>query len=127
MLTYLKRYASAIFGVFFVVAGLNHFINPSFYLPLIPDYLPFHRWINAAAGLAEIAAGSGMLYLQTRKAAAWLIVAMLIAFIPSHVYFIQIGSCVPDGLCVPPWVGWIRLLIIHPLLIAGAYYFTRQR
>ncbi|MGY8982552.1 MAG: hypothetical protein ACKVJ9_08955, partial [Cytophagales bacterium] len=56
-----------------------------------------------------------------QKIGALGIVILLICFIPSHVYFIQIGSCVTDGLCVAPWMGWLRLIIVHPLLIFWAW------
>jgi hypothetical protein len=49
---------------------------------------------------------------------------MLISFIPAHIYFIQIGSCVEGGMCVSEWIGWARLLIIHPLLIWWALSVT---
>ncbi|MEM9918721.1 MAG: hypothetical protein AAF990_11530, partial [Bacteroidota bacterium] len=58
---------------------------------------------------------------QSRRWAAFGLIAMLIAFVPSHIHFIQIGSCVEGGLCTPPWVAWLRLLLIHPLLIWWAW------
>ncbi len=106
---------------FYVIAGANHFINPEFYLPLIPTYLPFPKEINLLSGVAEVLLGVGLLLVTTRKASAYLIVAMLICFIPSHVYFIQVGSCAGE-LCVDEWVGYFRLLVIHPLLILWAAY-----
>lgn len=109
-----------LFGFYFV-AGLNHFINPEFYYPLIPDYFPFVKAINIASGLIEMALALSLLVPRTRKWASNLIILMLIAFIPSHVYFIQIGSCVEGGLCVSEWIGWIRLLVIHPILIIWAW------
>ena len=73
------------------------------------------------AGVIEILLGIGLIFSQTRKLAAFGIMAMLVAFIPSHWYFIQIGGCIPDGLCAPLWIGWVRLLIIHPLLLYWAW------
>ncbi len=105
---------------FYVFAGVNHFINPEFYYPLIPDYLTFHEAINYISGLAEILLGIGVLVNKTRRLSSYLLVAMLVSFIPAHVYFIQIGSCIETGLCVPEWISWTRLLIIHPLLILWA-------
>ena len=104
-------------SIFYIVAGVNHFINPDFYLPLIPDYFMFPETINYLSGSIEIILGLMLLLDVTRKAGAYLIVLMLLTFVPSHVYFISIGSCVEGGLCVPEWLGWVRLLVIHPLLI----------
>lgn len=106
---------------FYILAGINHFINPGFYYPLIPDYLPNHQLINMLSGILEVVFGIGIAFDNTRKYASVLIMLMLIAFIPSHVYFIVLGSCVEDGLCLPPIIGWLRLLIIHPILIYWAW------
>lgn len=122
-MTALHRYIQAGFYLF---AGLNHFINPDFYLDLIPAYLGEPEFINVVAGLAELILGAGLLLKNTRRVAAFGIMAMLLAFIPSHVYFIQLGSCIPDGLCVPEWVGWSRLAIIHPLLIYWAWIVAKS-
>lgn len=102
---------------FFLFAGLYHFINPEFYYPLIPYFFKYKVFINSASGILEIGLALGLLSNKYRKLAAYGLILLLVFFIPSHVYFIQIGSCIDDGLCVPGWVGWIRLLLIHPLLI----------
>lgn len=112
-------------GLFYLFAGINHFWHPEFYLPLIPDYLPAKHLLNIIVGVIETALGLGVLFDITRRAAAWGIIALLLLLIPSHVYFIQIGSCVDAGLCVAPWIAWLRLLIIHPLLMAWAYLHVR--
>ena len=113
----LKKLNLFLLSGFYVFAGVNHFINPQFYYDLIPDYLPFHELINVVSGLAEISLGIGVIFQKTRKWSSYLLVAMLISFIPAHVYFIQIGSCIEGGMCVAEWIGWVRLLFIHPLLI----------
>ena len=114
----MKKISLYLQSFFYIFAGLNHFINPEFYFPLIPEYLQdFSNFINVFAGVIEIAFGVALIFPGLRKAAVLGIILMLVAFIPSHVYFVQLGSCIPDGLCVPEWIGWGRLLVIHPLLI----------
>lgn len=120
----LKKLNLFLLSGFYVFAGVNHFINPQFYYDLIPDYLPFHELINVVSGLAEISLGIGVIFQKTRKWSSYLLVTMLISFIPAHIYFIQIGSCVEGGMCVSEWVGWARLLVIHPLLIWWALSVT---
>ncbi|WP_299601089.1 MauE/DoxX family redox-associated membrane protein [uncultured Aquimarina sp.] len=117
----LKQFFLYLLSGFFFIAGINHFVHPDFYLPLIPEYLGYPEIINYRSGVAEVLLGIGLLFAYTRKVSAYLIIALLIAFIPSHVYFIRIGSCVPDGLCVHEWVAWVRLLIIHPLFMVWAW------
>ena len=110
---------------FYILAGFNHFINPDFYLPLIPDYLGYPSTINIASGVIEIILGIGVLFEGTRKASSILVIAMLIAFIPAHIYFMQSGNCIEGGLCVSAWISWVRLLIIHPLLMYWAWSVSR--
>ena len=109
--------------VFYFVAGVNHFIHPEFYLPLIPSYLPNPEAINWISGVLEIVLAIGVTIPTYRKNAVLLIIVMLIAFIPSHVYFIQEGACMEStSLCTPIWVAWVRLFPIHPLLMLWAWY-----
>jgi uncharacterized membrane protein len=64
----------------YIIAGINHFINPGFYLALMPDWLPQQELSNYASGIAEIILGIGLIPGQTRRISAWLIIAMLIVF-----------------------------------------------
>ena len=112
-------------GYFYLIAGLNHFLTPGFYLPLIPPFFSDPELINLLAGIAEVLLGMGILYFPTRVRAAWGIFLMLIAFIPSHWYFIQINACV-EGFCVPEWIGWVRLFVIHPLLLFWTYWVAKN-
>jgi len=113
-------------GLFFIVAGINHFIQPDFYFPLIPDYLPWPKFINLASGILEVFLGLGILLPSSRKVSAAGILVLMVLFIPSHVYFIKIGSCVEDGLCVPEWMAWVRLVLIQPLLIVWALFVSKR-
>lgn len=122
----LKKRLPLVLGIFFIVAGINHFVMPSFYLPLIPDYLPYQETINWLSGLVEVAIGIGLLLPATRQISGWAMAFLMVLFIPSHVHFIAIGSCVMEGLCVPEWVAWVRLVVIHPLLIALGIYTAKQ-
>ncbi len=107
--------------VFYAFAGSYHFINPEFYLGLIPTYLPYPNIINYASGFFEILLAIGVAIPKTRLLAVKSIIVLLILFIPSHVYFIQVGSCVESAFCIAPWIAWVRLLLVHPLLILWAW------
>lgn len=117
----------ALYGqsMFYLLAGINHFRDPDFYLALIPPYFGYHETINFLSGGTEILLAVLLIPIKSRKTAAYGILLLLIAFIPAHVYFIQIGSCIPNGLCVPAWLGWGRLLVIHPLLIIWAAWYRK--
>ena len=95
---WLKKMIIQGMGYFYLVAGINHFITPDFYIPLIPPFFSNPELINILSGVAEILLGLGVLYYPTRSRAAWGVMLMLIAFIPSHWYFIQINTCVEGEL-----------------------------
>ena len=119
----MKKIALFLLIIFYIIAGINHFWHAKFYYPIIPPYFqPWAYQLNFIVGLAEISLAVMMAFAFSRKLAAIGIIVMLVAFIPTHIYFIQIGSCVPNSLCVPAWIGWARLLIIHPILIAWAWW-----
>ena len=113
--------------VFYIFAGYNHFANPSFYLPLIPPYLSlWANELNLLSGIIEIILGILLIPKKTRQYAAWAIVLMLIAFIPSHIYFIQKGTFTLGSITINPAISWIRLLVVHPLLIIWAWQISKK-
>lgn len=113
---------------FMLFAGINHFWHPEFYLPLIPPYIPMHEEVNILAGFAEVALAIGLIVKSTRQWASWGLVLLMLAFIPSHIYFIQLGGCVENGwLCTSSAVAWLRLVLIHPLLIWWMYWAGNYR
>jgi uncharacterized membrane protein len=74
------------FGVFFVFAGVMHFVIPRTYEAIVPDYLPAHRELVYASGVAEIAGGAGVLHPRTRSLASLWSVATLVAVFPANVH-----------------------------------------
>lgn len=112
-------------AIFYTASGVNHLISPESYLLLIPPYLPNPELLNLIAGLAEVILGIGVLIPRTRKIAICGIIAMLIAFLPAHIYFIKMDSCIPSLFCLPEWTGWFRLIILHPLLMAWALIYWK--
>src|SRR3954464_15664665 len=69
-------------GLTFVSAGVLHFLRPRVYEAIMPRYLPAHRELVYASGLAEIAGGAGMLHPRTRRPAGWWLIATLVAIFP---------------------------------------------
>lgn len=120
-MTKAQRWSLYIQSAFYLLAGLHHFVNPGFYLPIMPDYFKAKMTINYMSGGLEMMFGACLLTQNWRDTGAWGLFYLLITFIPVHIWFIAKGSCVPDGLCVPPWVGWVRLVLVHPLLMWWAW------
>ncbi|MEM1095433.1 MAG: MauE/DoxX family redox-associated membrane protein [Bacteroidota bacterium] len=118
----MKRISKHVLAVAFILAGLNHFIDPGFYLPLIPPYFPFPDAINLVSGVLEVVLGVMLWVPKLQRYAAYGLIGLMIAFVPAHVYHIQMDGCPSDVLCLPVWISWVRLLVIQPLLIAWIWW-----
>lgn len=108
-------------SLLYIGAGINHFWHPGTYRRIMPPYLPYHAQLITISGLAEIVLGVMLLFQPTRNLAAYLIIAMLVAFIPAHIYWIEITRCKTGGFCMPSFIAWIRLIPGQLLLILWAY------
>jgi uncharacterized membrane protein len=117
----LKLALKILFTVLFVLAGLNHFRAPDFYLKMIPPFLPWHAALNYISGGFEIILGIMLLIPRWTRLAAWGSIALLIAVFPANIYMAMNPELFPD---VKPSVLLMRLPI-QAWLIAWAYWFTR--
>jgi uncharacterized membrane protein len=114
----LKKTLQWLMGILYVIAGLNHFINPHFYLAIMPPYVPFHLAMVYISGVAEIVLGVGVLIERTRRLAAWGLIALLIAIVPANIHMAV------NAMELPAWVLWIRVAF-QGVFIAWAYWYTR--
>ena len=68
-----------IFGLPFVIIGIDHFIDPSWYEPIVPKILGYPTFWVYASGVFEIALGAGLIFPSTRQISAYGIALMLVA------------------------------------------------
>ena len=74
-----------VYVVFFISAGVNHFLNPQFYDAIVPDFIPFPRLVHQITGVIEIILP---LFLLTRfrKEAALLMIIFLVILYGANLY-----------------------------------------
>jgi uncharacterized membrane protein len=75
-----------LFGPVFIFAGIMHFVIPRAYESIVPDYLPAHRALVYASGVAEVAGGAGVLHPRTRRIGSWWSIATLAAVFPANIH-----------------------------------------
>jgi uncharacterized membrane protein len=80
------RVARLFAGPGMIFAGVMHFLRPRWYEAIVPDYLPAHREIVYASGVAEIAGAAGTLHPATRRPAGIFLILTLIAVFPANVH-----------------------------------------
>jgi uncharacterized membrane protein len=75
-------------GPIFPTAGILHFVIPKTYEAIMPDYLPAHRELVYASGVAEAAGGAALLSTNptVRKYGAWWLIATLVAVFPANLH-----------------------------------------
>jgi uncharacterized membrane protein len=109
-------------AMFYVTAGVNHFINPDFYLRIMPPYLPWPSALHLMAGAIEFILGLLLLLPRYRRLAAWGVILLLLAVYPANIHMLVNRHLYPE---LPLLFHWIRMPLQF-LLIAWAWSYTRE-
>jgi uncharacterized membrane protein len=119
-----QKIAVVLAAIFYIGAGTLHFLKPEPYLRIMPPYLPWHIAMVRVSGAFEILGGLGLLLPETRRAAAWGLVLLLIAVFPANLYMatnpIEAGAA-----SIAPVLRWGRLPL-QVLLIWWVLWCTRS-
>lgn len=109
-------------SMLYIGGGVFHFAITRVYTAIMPThYSDPGAWVRFT-GAAEIAGGLGLLVPQTRRAAAWGIILMLIGYFDVHFYMLQnAGKFAP----IPRWALQARIPLQF-VLIAWAYVYARR-
>ena len=74
-----------VYVLFFVGAGLNHFLNPQFYDAIVPNFIPYPRFVHQFTGILEILIP--LLFLtKYRKEAAIMMIILLVILYGANLY-----------------------------------------
>jgi len=111
-----------ILGVAFILAGINHFVNPDFYLNIMPPYLPWHLFLVYLSGLLEVVLGVLLLIPKTQRFAAWGLIILLLGVFPANIHMALNTELYLE---LKPMLIYMRLPIQF-LIIAWAFWFTRE-
>jgi uncharacterized membrane protein len=113
-----KNLLRYLLGLAFIAAGLNHFWHASFYVAMIPAYLPLPEWLVAVSGVAEAGAGALLLFERTRRLGGWAVIAVCVAVFPANVQMALHPQLYPQ---FSPAALWLRLPL-QLLPIAWAWW-----
>lgn len=104
----MRRIALFAASALYVAAGSMHFLKPAPYVRIMPPFLPWPLALVYISGAAEIAGGLGLLPVATRRAAAWGLVALLVAVFPANIHM-AIANVQVTAKPIPPILLWARL------------------
>ena len=105
----------------FIFAGVNHFLNPDFFVAIMPPYLPLHLELVLLSGVFEILGGVAVLVPGVRSLAGWGLILLLLAVFPANLHMALNPELFPD---VSSSALYLRLPL-QIVFIAWAYWATR--
>jgi len=82
----MNRFSLGLAALIFAGVGTTHLLNPAPFVQIVPPMLPAKEALVAISGVAEIAGGIGLLIPQTRRYAAYGLIALLLAVFPANIY-----------------------------------------
>ena len=108
-------------GVFYLIVGVQHFTNPSFFIEIVPPFLVFHEAIVYISGFFEIVIGVLLILRKTRKIGSYLIIFLLVAVFPANLY-LYLSEIPREALQITKSQALIRLPFQIPLIIIAYWH-----
>ena len=122
MMKWFKMLTICIMAVFYINVGAKHFVDPEWFLPIMPPNYPLHYEAVYVSGFFEVLFGFFLVPTKTRFYAAWGLIYLLILVFPANLYL-----AVTDGavLEISKELAWGRLPIQF-VFIGLAYWHSYQ-
>ena len=105
---------------FYFFAGLTHFRKPRIYERIMPAWIPWHRFLVYFTGVWEMMAAVLLLFVQSRSAAAWSIIVLLLLVFPAN---LQMAENFRKKKYRYYWLALLRLPV-QALLVWWAWQYT---
>ena len=118
----IKTLSIIIMTLFYIMAGTNHFINPDWYVRIVPPILPFKTAIVFISGILEIILGTLLIFPKIRFIAGWGLILLLLAVYPANIYVALTNGEVMD---TTPLIAWGRLPFQF-VFIGLAYWHSKR-
>lgn len=118
------RAALAFVFIWFFVGGIAHFLFVEAQMRIVPPYIPWPRAVVLASGGLEIAGAVALLWLPTRKLAAWGLFALTLAVTPANIFMLKQATLFPT---IPYWMLVLRLPLQAGLLMLIVWIALNKR
>ena len=120
----IKNISIIIMSFFYIYVGIQHFIDPSWFVQIMPPYLPFHYEAVYISGFFEIIFGMLILVPKTRYVASWGLILLLISVYPANIY-LAFNEAPQQAIGISQFfASWIRLPIQF-IFIGLAYWHSK--
>ena len=112
-------------SVLYINIGTNHFINPAFFLVIVPDYLPYHLAMVYISGLFEIIFGLLLIFKKTRKIAGIGLIFLLILVFPANIFLFQ-STDAQTAYAISQNKALVRMFFQAPLILIAFWHSTSK-
>ena len=123
--THIKNISIYIMSLLYILVGIKHFLDPNFFLKIMPEYLNYHLELVYLSGFFEILFGILLIFKKTRFFGAWGVFILLICVFPANIYLYS-SEAAQIALNISKSQALIRLPFQIPLLII-AYWHSNEK
>ena len=120
-----KFFTIIILSLFYINVGVNHFTNPEFFLPIMPPYIPYHKFFVYLSGFFEVLFGLMIIFKKTRFIGGLGLLILLVGVFPANIYLYH-SSIAQEALGISQSGAFIRLFFQIPLIIL-AYWHANEK
>ena len=122
MLILVKVVSVFVMGIFYVIVGIKHFQDPSWFVQIIPPILPYKYELVYISGFCEVLLGILLMIPRFQSIAAKGLIILLICVYPANIYLAQTNG---GALGISPLIAWGRLPFQF-VFIGLAYWHSKE-
>ena len=122
MLIMVKVISVYVMGIFYIMVGIKHFQDPSWFVQIVPPILPYKYELVYISGFFEVLLGILLMIPKFQSIAAKGLMALLICVYPANIYLAQTNGV---ALGISPLIAWGRLPFQF-VFIGLAYWHLKE-
>ena len=122
MLILVKGISVYVMGIFYIIVGIKHFQDPSWFVQIVPPILPYKYELVYISGFFEVLLGILLMIPRFQSIAAKGLMALLICVYPANIYLAQTNGV---ALGISPLIAWGRLPF-QLVFIGLAYWHLKE-
>ena len=123
MLILVKVISVYVMGIFYIIVGIKHFQDPSWFVQIVPPILPYKYELVYISGFFEVLLGILLMIPRFQSIAAKGLMALLICVYPANIYLAQTNGV---AMGISPLIAWGRLPFQF-VFIGLAYWHLKDR
>ena len=120
-----KLFTVYVMSFMYIFIGIRHFIDPQYFLDIVPPQLPFKLFLVYFTGLIEVVGGAAILSPKSRKAGAYLLIFLLVSVFPANIY-LYLSETPQNLLGISKTDALIRMPFQIPLILLAFWHSKKN-